>query len=54
MEMEQMLAHLLAEIKSSQGMMVEMMAMMDAETEAIRARMKARQKKMMEANLNAC
>jgi hypothetical protein len=50
MEMEQMLAHLLAEIRSGQGMM----AKMDAETEAIRARTKARQDKIMEANLNAC
>jgi hypothetical protein len=54
MKMEQMLAHLLAEIRSGHGMMAEIMAKMDTETAAIRARTKARQDKMMEAYLNAC
>jgi hypothetical protein len=58
MDIQQMLAHLLAEMRSSQEKMdandEKMMTEIQAETEAIRARMKAMRDKRMEANINAC
>jgi hypothetical protein len=52
MEMEQMLAHLLAEIRSSQGMMAEMRAEMKADQEERKAEMETNQANA-EANMKA-